>query len=191
MATKKKAAKKKAAPKKKAAVARKSASFSQWSPKAMFLDSFQKEHATTMKVLRALPPGQGEFRPHPRSQCARELAFTFVIEQNLMSLTIRDQFKLGGGMPKAPSDFGMIVDQFDADYNALVELIKKSPDKAFEGTVDFPTGPGKIGAWPKMEFLYFMLRDQIHHRGQYSIYVRMAGGKVPSIYGPSGDEPWF
>ena len=32
--------------------------------------------------------------------------------------------------------------------------------------------------------------DQIHHRGQFSIYLRMAGGKVPSIYGPSADaEP--
>jgi uncharacterized damage-inducible protein DinB len=35
-----------------------------------------------------------------------------------------------------------------------------------------------------------MLHDQIHHRGQFSVYLRMVGGKVPSIYGPSGDEPW-
>jgi hypothetical protein len=26
---------------------------------------------------------------------------------------------------------------------------------------------------------------------QFSIYLRMADGKVPSIYGPSADEPWF
>ena len=65
----------------------------------MFLDVFTKEHATTVKVIRALPPGQGEFRPHPRSQCARELAFTFVLEQNLISLALRDQLKLGGAWP--------------------------------------------------------------------------------------------
>jgi uncharacterized damage-inducible protein DinB len=29
-----------------------------------------------------------------------------------------------------------------------------------------------------------MLLDSIHHRGQLSVYVRMTGGKVPSIYGP-------
>ena len=28
-------------------------------------------------------------------------------------------------------------------------------------------------------------------RGQFSVYLRMAGGKVPSIYGPSADEPWM
>lgn len=25
---------------------------------------------------------------------------------------------------------------------------------------------------------------------ELSVYLRMADGKVPSIYGPSGDEPW-
>jgi uncharacterized damage-inducible protein DinB len=41
-----------------------------------------------------------------------------------------------------------------------------------------------------IDILWFMLMDSIHHRGQLSVYVRMTGGKVPSIYGPSGDEPW-
>jgi uncharacterized damage-inducible protein DinB len=36
-----------------------------------------------------------------------------------------------------------------------------------------------------------MLYDTIHHRGQLSVYMRLAGARVPSIYGPSGDEPWF
>jgi uncharacterized damage-inducible protein DinB len=37
------------------------------------------------------------------------------------------------------------------------------------------------------EFLLMMLFDQIHHRGQLSVYIRMAGG-MPSIYGPSADD---
>jgi len=32
------------------------------------------------------------------------------------------------------------------------------------------------------------LMDEVHHRGQLTVYLRLAGGKVPSIYGPSGDE---
>jgi len=31
--------------------------------------------------------------------------------------------------------------------------------------------------------------DAIHHRGQLSSYLRPMGGKVPSIYGPSADDP--
>jgi uncharacterized damage-inducible protein DinB len=41
---------------------------------------------------------------------------------------------------------------------------------------------------PVGEFLWFILFDAIHHRGQLSTYIRPMGGKVPPIYGPSGDS---
>ena len=47
-----------------------------------------------------------------------------------------------------------------------------------------------MGDIPNIQFLWFILHDHIHHRGQFTVYQRMAGGKVPSIYGPSADEPW-
>ena len=39
------------------------------------------------------------------------------------------------------------------------------------------------------EMLWGFLFDAIHHRGQLSSYLRPMGAKVPSIYGPSGDDP--
>jgi uncharacterized damage-inducible protein DinB len=161
------------------------------SPKQTFLDAFIREHATTLKVLRAFPVDQSEFRPHPRSQTARELAWTFVMEQALISAALTDSLKLGGGMPPIPESFPAILDQFDREFHQVVELIRKTPDDQFTGTtVKFFAGPGKMADFPKLDFAWFMLCDQIHHRGQYSVYLRLAGGKVPSIYGPSADEPW-
>ena len=190
MATKAKA---KAAKKKTTkAVAKKVKTSSAPSGKKQFLDSFAREHATTLKVLRAFPAEQGEFRPHPRSKNARELAWTLVGEQGLLSRAIQDQLDLSrmGAPPKAPEDFRAIVDQFEQASAAVVDLIKKTSDSVLNGTVKFFTGPGKIADWPKMQIAWFMLSDQIHHRGQMTVYLRMAGGKVPSIYGPSADEPW-
>jgi uncharacterized damage-inducible protein DinB len=57
-------------------------------------------------------------------------------------------------------------------------------------TVQFYTGPKTLGDFKVIDFLWFMLLDCIHHRGQLSAYLRPVGGKVPAIYGPSGDEPW-
>ncbi len=34
----------------------------------------------------------------------------------------------------------------------------------------------------------FVMNHSIHHRGQLSVYLRLVGEKVPSIYGPSADE---
>jgi uncharacterized damage-inducible protein DinB len=172
------------------ATAARSAAFAPPSLKQQFLDTFVREHATTIKVLRALPPDQSEFRPHARSQSARELAYTFVIEQLLITAALNDQLQLGGKRTPPPEDFTAIVDQFDRDFEALAALIRRTPDEQFFTPVQFFTGPGQLGDMPKLQFAWFMLCDQIHHRGQFSVYVRMAGGKVPSIYGPSGDEPW-
>jgi uncharacterized damage-inducible protein DinB len=162
-----------------------------FSLKNQFLHSFQQEHATTMKVLRAFPAEQSEFRPHPRSVCARELAFNFVLEQAILASALTNTLDLSRGFPKAPSDFRGIVDQFDKDFHGLVELIKQTSEKDFHTTVKFLTGPKQMGDVPKIMLAWFILSDQIHHRGQYSVYLRMAGGKVPSIYGPSADEPWM
>jgi len=43
---------------------------------------------------------------------------------------------------------------------------------------------------------YIVLRDSVlnhlaHHRGQLTVYLRLNDAPVPSIYGPSADEPNF
>jgi uncharacterized damage-inducible protein DinB len=42
---------------------------------------------------------------------------------------------------------------------------------------------------------YVMIQDTInhwsHHRGQMTVYLRLMGAKVPSIYGPSADDNQF
>ena len=30
----------------------------------------------------------------------------------------------------------------------------------------------------------------VHHRGQLTVYLRLLDVPVPSIYGPTADEPW-
>ena len=68
--------------------------------------------------------------------------------------------------------------------------LEQATEATGEGVVKFYTGPKHVGDYRTMDFLWFLLHDQIHHRGQLSVYVRMAGGRVPSIYGPTADEPW-
>ena len=90
---------------------------------------------------------------------------------------------------------------FPSDVSAGYELGRKVAAKVIErGKADgsdakwtgsVPTGPGKVGDLRTMDLLWTTLMDQVHHRGQLSVYTRMAGGKVPSIYGPSADEPWM
>ena len=163
------------------------------SAKQQFIKRFETEFATTMRVLRAFPADQGDFKPHPRSLSARELCSRFVQEQSLLSRGLMIQLNIpagSGGPPPLPQDINAIIEQYERENKALLALLKRTTDAGFAKTVTFFSGPGKTAEYPKLELAHFILGDQIHHRGQLSVYLRMTGGKVPSIYGPSGDEPW-
>ena len=164
------------------------------SPKEQFLAAYDKEHGITMRVLRAFPPDRADLQPHPTCRTARELAWIFVMEQGMLERALTTGFdwsKAPQAPPPAPESFGAIVETFDAGQKRIAEIVRGMPDERFSETVSFFVAPKTLGDIPKLQFLWFVLSDQIHHRGQFSIYIRMAGAKLPSIYGPTADEPWF
>ena len=157
----------------------------------MFRRHYEREHGVTRKLLQAYPPDQASLKPHERSNDALTLLKTFVIEEKLMLLTLRNEQVLGsGGFPAVPNGWDELMAAFDDQHREMMELLGRIQDESELNAVKFFTGPKQMADYPPLEFLWFILHDQIHHRGQFSIYLRMAGGKVPSIYGPSLDEPW-
>jgi uncharacterized damage-inducible protein DinB len=164
------------------------------SPKQQFLDAYEQEHQTTMKVLRAFPAEKAELRPHAKCKTARELAFAFVAERGLGMMVMKDGLANGmppGGMPSAPARWEDLLPAIEKAHVEFGDLIRSYSEEQLLEPVHFFAGPGKLEKMPRIRILWFLHCDQIHHRGQFSIYLRMADGKVPSIYGPSADEPWM
>jgi uncharacterized damage-inducible protein DinB len=161
--------------------------------KQRFLETFAHENAITMKLLRAYPADQLDLRPHPTCKTARELAWMFVLESGLGTMVFQDRLAelLKGANPPPPQSWDELLAAIEKGHRDLAEMVHATPDAEMEKTVTFLTGPKTTGSVARTNFIWFLLRDQIHHRGQFSIYLRMAGAKVPSIYGPSADEPWM
>ena len=105
----------------------------------------------------------------------------------LALIALRDQMDLSRPFPQAPATFEEVIRAFEAASTEMLDELRRAD---LSGSVPFYTAPKTVGDYSKPAFLWFLLHDHIHHRGQFSIYLRMAGGKVPSIYGPSADEPW-
>ncbi len=164
-----------------------------YSPKDYFLDTFEREHRKTVRVLRAFPPDKADMRPHPTSRSARELAWTFVMERGLGVMVFKNEFeqKMGGTQPEPPEAYEEILAALGPAQQEYAELIRATPEEELFEMVRFFTAPKTIGELSRLDWIWFLLHDEIHHRGQFSVYLRMAGGKVPSIYGPSRDEPFF
>lgn len=162
--------------------------------KRHFLDAYDKEHATTMRVLRAYPTDKLDLRASEKSKTARELAWIFVLERGLGTRVWHDELaqgKLSGKPPEPPQDWNELLTALEKAHQDFRDLIAGATDAELQETVHFMVAPKTMGDYTRLEWIWFLLHDQIHHRGQFSVYLRMAGGKVPSIYGPTADEPWI
>jgi uncharacterized damage-inducible protein DinB len=160
------------------------------SPKQQYLAALERESAVTLKVLRAYPAQHSEMRPHPTSRSARELAWVFVLELGAAMAAVQDTLKLPPDQPAPPATLAEIIAAYERTVQQMQELLRQTSDEVVAAPVKFFTGPRTLGDVPRIEILNLMLNDAIHHRGQLSVYLRMTGSRVPSIYGPSGDEPW-
>lgn len=159
------------------------------SEKEKYLQTLEREFQTTLKVLKAFPHDKTGFSPHTRCKSAKDLAWNFVFELNGARMALEGAMDLKK-MPKPPATYPEVVAEFEQTHQGLVDAVKRAPDAEFNKTVKFMSGPKRMEDWRRMDVLWFMLHDSIHHRGQLSVYLRMVDAKVPSIYGPSADEPW-
>lgn len=158
--------------------------------KDMFLQTFGQECQITLKLLRAYPPAQGEYRPHEKSRSARELGWTFVMEQHMIDMALQGKIDFSKPGPQPPDTYLDVIPAFENACRETTIKVSRTGDEALNRLVQFPVGPGKMTELRVIDVLWATLMDQVHHRGQFSVYLRLAGAKVPSIYGPSADEPW-
>ncbi|HVZ48600.1 MAG TPA: DinB family protein [Gemmatimonadaceae bacterium] len=180
----------KKAPAKKAAgvVAKAAPAHNPWHS---YADQLAQEMRTTLKVMRAFPADQAGFQPHPRSGSAMQLFHTFGVEQNAALMAVNGNLDLAKAFSMTvPATLADAIDSFERAATSVVTAARSAGPDAWHRPQPFFTGPQQMGQVPAGAIASMMLADQIHHRGQLSVYLRMAGGKVPSIYGPSADEPW-
>jgi len=156
-----------------------------------YLESFEREYQTTLRVLKAYPPSQGKLKFADRSHTANEIAWTLAISQ-LVVEPILTAPRLEPMPLPVPDDFKAILAQFEKAHANVTTKLAKLDETTFQSSITMPAGPGGVTASiRRADALWMMLFDTVHHRGQFSVYLRASGAKVPSIYGPSGDEPWM
>lgn len=186
----KKPAAKKAPSRKPAASAKPAPKGSAHNPWKAYAEQLATEMATTLKVMRAYPADQAAFQPHPRSGRAHQLFHTFGIEQEIALKAVKGTLTMPPNFPPPPATLAECISAFEKSAAAVVAAARAAKAEDHARTLPMFTGPGTMGQVPAGAIAGLMLADQIHHRGQLSVYLRMAGGNVPSIYGPSADEPW-
>ena len=152
-----------------------------------YRECFEAEKPKFIRVLKAVPADQAGYRPHPRSTAAGDLVW-------LLASELRDACEL---IDHAEVSYvarpTLTIPESVAAYERNAEDIEKRVATLTDGRWDKKARflvDGKV-AWETSlgDMLFGFLFDAIHHRGQLSTYLRPMGAKVPSIYGPSADDP--
>ena len=157
------------------------------STREFFTTRFNTERPVTIKVLRALPADQLDYKSHERNNAAGDIAWFLALEQGYFA----EMFESGAihreNVPR-PGSLDAIVAEYEKNAARAVKALEAMDDAKWGGDVRMHFNGKFMTAMPIREWAWYLLFDAIHHRGQLSVYLRPMGGKVPAIYGPSGDE---
>ena len=146
------------------------------------------ELAAFVRVLKALPQGRLDYRPDPKARTAAELASVLVAEEAAL-VALLDTGTIHWKEDPPARNVDEIVAAYERNAAAVDARLARLDDAGWEKKGRFlmegsPAWEDTIG-----QFMWGFLFDAVHHRGQLSTYLRPMGGKVPSIYGPSADDP--
>jgi len=152
-----------------------------------FVKRQKSELPAFLKVFKALPKDQLSYKPHDRSPSAEQLAWTLTAEVKACI----DVVEAGKAEWKniQPPPLEEMIEMFENWSNELSEKVSAMSESDWTKTAQFLYEGKVVSEQPVGQFIWFILFDAIHHRGQLSAYLRPMGGKVPSIYGPSADDP--
>ena len=158
------------------------------------LPEFEHEMQTTRRLLERLPEDKATWKPHEKSMELCQLATHLAtIAQWSDAIVGQESFVVSSAPPNPRlTSRSEILAAFDASTAVARKAIARTNDAEMMKTWTFRSGDKTIFALPRIAvFRSFVLNHLIHHRGQFSVYLRLNNVPVPSIYGPSADENNF
>jgi uncharacterized damage-inducible protein DinB len=162
-----------------------------------FLAELESEAAKSRRVLEQVPAGKRAWKPHDRSM---ELGYLSELVANIpswvgMAITM-DELDIA---PKDGPTYKPAPLNSSAELVAALDKAVAQARDALQKTTDAHLGTSwRLLAGGQLALeqpRHVVIRDTFlhsaHHRGQMTVYLRLLGSKVPSVYGPTADDRSF
>ena len=161
------------------------------------LPEFDHETANTRKVLERVPEDKLDWRPHPKSWDAAELASHLANIPSWVGETFRgDSIDLSS--PDGPKPDPKVtsrkelLERFDKNVTAARAALAAADNEQFMQPWSLKNDGVTIFTMPKAAVIRsWVFNHSVHHRAQLAMYLRLNDVPVPAIYGPSADENPF
>lgn len=163
----------------------------------LFIAELDRESVGTRKALERVPEGKYDWKPHAKSMPLGYLA-ALVATMPAWIVRMIDDDELdfappGGSSRAAPKRLETredLVRAFDDSIARAKEALARTTDEHLFTSWRLLAGGHVISEHTR----YINIRDGVinhlaHHRGQLTVYLRLNEEPVPSLYGPTADEP--
>ncbi len=156
-----------------------------------FLPEFDQEMTVTRKLIERVPSEKGEWKPHAKSFSLGHLTQLVATMPGWITRTLRaDDINLASGPGYSYQQTESLLSQFDKHVTEAREAIAESTDAHFATNWSLKMGDKVLFTQQRGAAVRQHINHLVHHRGQLSVYLRLIDVPVPSIYGPTADEPW-
>ena len=163
----------------------------------LFLAQLESEAAKSRHVLEQAPEGKRDWKPHERSMAFGYLSelvagipswIGLAITQDELDIAPKDGPKHKPVPLNTPTELIAALDKAVAQAR---EALQKTTDAHLETKWRLLSGGQLAFEQPRHEVIRDTFLHSAHHRGQMTVYLRLLGSKVPSVYGPTADDKSF
>jgi uncharacterized damage-inducible protein DinB len=158
------------------------------------LPEYDHEMANTRRMLERTPEAAASWKPHEKSMSlgtlARHLA-DIPAWGSTLGMEVFDIAPLDGPPWVAPqfSSTAEALSAFDTSVAETRRIIAATTDAEFMKPWSFAMGGQVLFTTTRVGVVRtWIINHLIHHRGQFSVYLREQNVPVPGMYGPSADE---
>lgn len=158
---------------------------------AIPLKEFDVEMASTRRLLERVPDDKAAWKPHDKSFSLGHLAQLVSWIPGWITTSLHEsQIDLAKASGYSIESTDVLLKIFDANARDARVALEAVTGPALDEPWSLKLGEQVLLTLPRGEVVRQHLNHLIHHRGQLTVYLRMQDVPLPSIYGPTADEPW-
>lgn len=158
----------------------------------LYMQELEAEVAATKKCIERIPLALYSYKPHDKSMSLGDLTKLVADIPRWITLAIKDGFvdfaTYEHFNPNSPED---LVKHFEENIKDAKSVLENVQDEELDEMFYLKNNGHKLMHSSKKDTVSSSINHMVHHRGQLTVYMRLNDIAVPSIYGPSADDPTF
>jgi uncharacterized damage-inducible protein DinB len=150
----------------------------QITPKLAFLEKLENSKSYLTAIAEAMPEENYGFKPTERQMGFKQQLMHINENMEWLSATYFTDIEYIKEKKELPATKRETIIALENAFDAVIKIVKNTPDEELKETVDFFAGPKS-----KLQILNLLQDHVTHHRGQLIVYLNLNEIEPPKYSG--------